>query len=39
MRQRIYEVIEVAKGTDRASHRYDIFMMVVIVISLIPLAF
>lgn len=38
MRKRIYEIIEVSDG-DRASAVYDIVMMVVIIISLIPLAF
>ncbi|MBR3094275.1 MAG: ion transporter [Clostridia bacterium] len=39
MRKRIYEIIEAATESDRASNIYDIFMMVVIVASLIPLAF
>lgn len=39
MRKRIFEVIETAKATDRLSNIYDIFMMAVIIISLIPLAF
>lgn len=37
MRKRIYEVIETAKEDDRLSNIYDIFMMIVIVASLIPL--
>lgn len=39
MRKRIYEVIEKSKGEDNLSHVYDIFMITVIIISLIPLAF
>ncbi len=39
MRKRIYEVIELSSGDDRLSSLYDYFMMLVIVISLIPLAF
>lgn len=40
MRQRIYEVIEVADEDDlRSSHIYDWFMMFAIVASLIPLLF
>lgn len=39
MRKRIYEIIEVSKENDLASKIYDIFMMVVIFASLIPLAF
>ena len=38
MRKRIFEVIETAKESDRLSNVYDIFMMIVIVVSLIPLA-
>ena len=38
MRNRIYEIIEVSDG-DRTSAVYDIVMMVVIIVSLIPLAF
>lgn len=37
MRKRLFEVIETAKEDDRISNVYDIFMMVVIVVSLIPL--
>ncbi len=37
MRKRIYEVIEAAKGEDVPSRIYDIFMMAVILLSLIPL--
>lgn len=39
MRKRIYEIIESANENDRLSNVYDIFMMIVIVTSLIPLAF
>lgn len=38
-RRRIYEVIEKSDGKDRLSTFYDIAMIVVIVLSLIPLAF
>lgn len=37
MRKRIYEIIEVAGEHDKISRIYDLFMMVVIVLSLIPL--
>lgn len=39
MRKRIFAVIEKADGHSGASYIYDIFMILVIVISLIPLAF
>lgn len=39
MRKRIFEIIEVASGGDIASKIYDVFMMVAIVVSLVPLAF
>lgn len=39
MRKRIFEVIELSDGNDKLSRFYDLFMMCVIVISLIPLAF
>ena len=39
MRNRVFEVIETAKENDRLSNIYDIFMMIVIVLSLVPLAF
>lgn len=39
MRKRIYQIIEVANDSDRVSAFYDIFMLIVIVISMIPLAF
>ena len=38
-RKRIYEIIEKSESDDKLSAAYDIFMMIVIVISLIPLAF
>ena len=39
MRQRIFEIIEVAKENDKGSRFYDSFMMIVILISIFPLAF
>lgn len=39
MRKRIFEIIETAQEDDRLSNVYDVFMMVVIVASLVPLAF
>lgn len=39
MRRRIFEVIEVAQGDDKASRIYDLTMMSVIVLSLLPLCF
>ena len=39
MRKRVFEIIEAASSGDRASAVYDTFMMVVIVASLVPLAF
>lgn len=39
MRKRIFEIIETSKDGDRLSAIYDVFMMFVIVLSLIPLAF
>jgi voltage-gated potassium channel len=39
MRKRIYEIIEPSQGGDRASLIYDIFMLVAIVVSLVPLMF
>ena len=39
MRKRIYEIISASNGRDRFSTAYDLFMMAVIVISLIPLIF
>ena len=37
MRERIYEIIELAKEDDTASHVYDLIMMITIGISMIPL--
>lgn len=39
MRKRLFEIIETAKENDRMSNIYDVFMMIIIVASLIPLAF
>lgn len=39
MRRRIYEIIELSDGQDRLSGVYDTFMLVLIVLSLVPLAF
>ena len=39
MRKRIFEIIEVANEGDRASTVYDSCMMIIIVASLVPLAF
>lgn len=39
IRKRVFEIIETAKENDRISNIYDVFMMVVIILSLIPLAF
>ena len=39
MRKRLFEIIEKAEGEDKLSAIYDVFMIVVIVVSLIPLAF
>lgn len=39
MRKRLYEIIETVNKDDKLSAFYDSFMMLVIVISLIPLAF
>ena len=39
MRKRLFEMIETAKEDDRISNIYDIFMLIVIIASLIPLAF
>lgn len=38
MRKRIYEIIEVAGENDKASKAYDVLMIVLIIISIIPLA-
>ena len=39
MRRRMYEIIEKTDGKDKLSLFYDVFMLVVIVASLIPLTF
>lgn len=39
MRKRIYEIIEIGEDGDILSNVYDIAMMFVITISIIPLAF
>lgn len=39
MRERIYQIIEKSEGEDRISAVYDTFMIVIIILSLIPLAF
>ena len=38
MRKRIFEIIEVAKEHDKMSHLYDLFMIMLIIVSIIPLA-
>ena len=39
IRKRVFEIIEASTGNDIASSIYDYFMMVVIIASLVPLAF
>ena len=39
MRKRIYEIIEKSSGKDKLSRNYDLFMIVIIFVSLLPLAF
>ena len=39
MRFRLFEIIEKSKGGDKISSAYDYFMIVVIILSMIPLAF
>lgn len=39
MRKRLYEIISASNGNDKLSSVYDIFMMAVIIVSLIPLIF
>ena len=39
MRKRLFDIIERSNGVGRISSIYDLFMMVVIILSLIPLAF
>lgn len=38
-RKRLYRIIEVADESDKVSSLYDVFMMITIVVSIIPLAF
>ena len=38
-RKRLFEVIEIADDGDKLSNFYDVFMMITIVISIIPMAF
>lgn len=37
MRKRLFEIIEVGTEEDKASRAYDVFMMLVIILSIIPL--
>ncbi len=39
MRKRLFEIIEAASENDRASNMYDVFMMITIILSIVPLAF
>lgn len=39
MRKRLFEILEIAKDGDRLSAVYDSFMLAMIVLSLVPLAF
>ena len=39
MKKRIYQIIEKSDGNDKLSRIYDVFMMIVIAASLVPLAF
>lgn len=39
MRKRIFEILDTPADDDKLSNIYDIFMMIVIVASLVPLAF
>ena len=39
MRKRLFEIIEKSNGNDKLSSIYDSFMLVVILLSLVPLAF
>ena len=38
-RDRIFEIIEIADEGDKISNIYDIFMMITIVASIVPMAF
>ena len=37
MRKRLYQILEVSENNDKASHIYDVFMIIVIILSLLPL--
>lgn len=39
MRKRVFDIIEVAQKGDTLSNVYDMVMMVVIIASIVPLAF
>ena len=39
IRKRLFEIVEISSGKDVASSIYDYFMIVVIIASLVPLAF
>lgn len=39
MRERIYEILEKSEKNDTASRVYDVFMIAVIIVSILPLAF
>ncbi|MGN0613181.1 MAG: ion transporter [Porcipelethomonas sp.] len=39
MRKRLYEIVEVGQENDKISRIYDLFMMITIVVSIIPLMF
>ncbi len=39
MRKRLYEIISASNGRDRLSSAYDLFMMAIIAVSLLPLIF
>ena len=39
IRKRLFEIIEISSGDDLASSIYDYTMMVIIIASLVPLAF
>lgn len=39
MKKRIFEIIEASRGDDKLSSIYDYFMIAVIIVSLVPLAF
>ena len=38
-RKRLFEIIELADDSDRLSNVYDVFMMITIVVSIVPMAF